>query len=221
MNLVRLQRAKSAVKVYVAFIIGLSAFVFLFSEWVLAEKTVKVKASYSTSPGLDDIRKDLAQLDAYASEGNYGAAGVLFGKDIKARDVYKVYLSRASKMSDELLDVRLTMLSRANTLSLQELGALAQRLSLNNNSFKRGFTHGEQQFQTYKLIEKAVTNLEDAITYWRISNRYRHWYRGSVTDHAADDEILKVKLETAMNAIDELKAIVEAREALTRDLVED
>lgn len=202
-------------------IIGLGLCCFLFTGWVLAEKTVKGQANYSDAAGLESVRKDLAQLDGFAATGQYGDAGVLIGKDIKARDVYRIYLSKASQMSGELMSVREKMTALTDTISLQELGALAQRLTLNNQRFKAGFTHGEQEFQTYKLIEKAVTNLEDAIKYWRISNQYRHLYRGSTQDKAADDEILRTKLETALNAVDELKAIVEARDALTRDLNED
>jgi len=215
------ERLVRLVKPSFALIIGVVGVIFLFSGWVLAEKTVRATASYSGAAELDAVKRDLAQLDAYASAGKYGDAGVLIGQDIKARDVYRLYLGRASQMSDELMSVRKTMLQQANTITLQQLGALAQRLTLNNLYFKRGFNHGEQQFQTYKLIEKAVGNLEDAINYWRISNRYRHIYRGGAMDRVADDEILKTKMETAMNAIDELKAIVEAREALTRDLTED
>jgi len=202
-------------------IIQVCLFLFLFTGWALAEKTVKVEANYSPSAGLESVKQDLAQLDDYASEGKYDEAGVLIGKDIKARDIYRVYLSRASQMSTELLSVREKISLQLDTLSLQELGALSQRLTLNNLRFKEGFSHGEQKFQTYKLIEKAVGNLEDAIFYWRTANRFRHLYRPGRSDQKADDEILKTKLETAMNAIDELKAIVEAREALTRDLTED
>lgn len=187
----------------------------------MAEKTVKVEANYTPSAGLESVKQDLSKLDEYASEGKYDEAGVLIGKDIKARDIYRAYLNRASQMSNELLSVREKMGWQLDTLSLQELGALSQRLALYNLRFKEGFSHGEQKFQTYKLIEKAVSNLEDAIFYWRTSNRFRHLYRAALSDKKVDDEILKTKLETAMNAIDELKAIVEAWEALTRDLTED
>ena len=209
------------VKRALSHIISICLFLFLFTGWAFAEKTVKVEANYSPSAGLESVKQDLAQLDGYASEGKYDEAGVLIGKDIKARDIYRGYLSRASEMSTELLSVREKMSLQLDTLSLQELGALSQRLTLNNLRFKEGFSHGEQKFQTYKLIEKAVSNLEDAIYYWRTSNRFRHLYRPAVTDKKIDDEVLKTKLETAMNAIEELKAIVEAREALTRDLTED
>lgn len=201
--------------------IGVCLAIFLFAGWVLAEKTVKVRANYSDLVGLESVRKDLAKLDAYASAGQYSDAGVLVGQDIKARDVYRVYLTRASQMSDELLSVRIKLDLQANTISLQQLGALAQRISLNNQQFKGTFRHGEEHFQTYQLIQKAVSNLEGAISYWRISNRYQRYYRGSVRDKTADDEILKTKLQIALNAIDELKIIVNTREALSRDLTED
>jgi hypothetical protein len=201
--------------------IGVGLVFFLFTGWVLAEKTVKVRANYSNMVGLASVKKDLAKLDAYATAGQYGDAGVLVGQDIKARDVYRAYLTRAGQMSDELLSVRVKLEMQANTISLQQLGALAQRLTLNNQQFKGAFRHGESHFQTYQLIEKAVKNLEDAINYWRISNRYQRFYRGSVQDKAADDEILKTKLQAALNAIDELKTIVKTREALSRDLTED
>ena len=143
------------------------------------------------------------------------------GQDIKARDVYRAYLSRASAMSEELLSVRTRFDSQADTISLQGLGALAQRMTLNNQQFKGSFRHGEEKFQTYQLIEKAVTHLEAAIQYWRIANRYQRDYRGGVQDKLVDDEVLKTKLQIALNAIDELKAIVETREALSRDLNDD
>lgn len=201
--------------------IGVALAIFLFAGWALAEKTVKVRANYSDLVGLESVKKDLAKLDGYAASGNYNEAGVLIGQDIKARDVYRAYLSRADQMSTELLSVRQRFDLQAGTISLQQLGALAQRLTLNNHQFKGTFKHGEDHFQTYHLIEKAVSNLEDAIAYWRIANHYNRFYRGGAQDKLVDDEILKTKLQTAMNAIDELKAIVNTREALSRDLTED
>ena len=193
----------------------------LFAGWALAAKTVKVRASYSDSVAIESVKKDLAKLDAYAASGNYGEAGVLVGKDIKARDVYRAYLTRAVVMSDELIGVRKQLAFQADTISLQQLGAVTQRLDLNNLHFKSSFQHGEDQFQTYQLIEKAIKNLDDAISYWRLANRYNRFYRGSLKEKMADDEVLKTKIQAAMIAIDELKAIAQTREALTRDLSED
>ncbi len=201
--------------------IGLCLVVLLFTGWALAARTVKVHANYASNAELESVRKDLAKLDAYAKAGRYSDAGVLVGQDIKARDVYRIYLSRAGAMSEELLKVRTRLDHQADTISLQGLGALVQRMTLSNQEFKGSFRHGEEKFQTYQLIEKAITNLEEAIRYWRIANRYQRFYRGGAQERAADDEILKTKLQTALNAIDELKTIVETREALSRDLNDD
>jgi hypothetical protein len=103
---------------------------------------------------------------------------------------------------------------------LQQLGAFTQSLSAENLHFKGSFTHGEEKFQTYQLIQTAIHNLEDASNYWRIANRYRSLYRGSLREHMEDDQILKLKIQTALNAIDELKNIVHTRESLSKDLTD-
>ncbi len=170
---------------------------------------------------LDTIRADLGKIDAHISAGDYAEASALVGQDIKARDIYTEYLAKASGISENLLRIRKQIELNDRTLTLQQLGALTQRLSAENMRFRDSFTHGQEKFQTYLLIQKAIENLEDAIRYWRISNHYRYIYRGSLMEQAEDDEILKIKIQTALNAIDELKGIMATREALGKDLEEN
>lgn len=169
---------------------------------------------------LESIRADLSKIDAHISTGEFSEASTLVGKDIKARDIYYQYLQKASGISESLLRIRKKIEFNDRTLTLQQLGALTQRLSAENMHFRDSFTHGQEKFQTYQLIEKAIHNLEDAINYWRVSNQYRFLYRGSVMEQAEDDEILKIKIQTAMNAIAELETIMQTREALGKDLEE-
>lgn len=201
--------------------IGLAGALLLLSGWGLADKTVKASAQYAQKAELETVRNDLAKIDSYVSEGIYGSASVIVGRDIKARDIYRSYLDKAGELSQKLVEVRRKLDLPEKNLSLQELGALTQQLSLQNLHFKDRFAHGEEHFQTYGLIQKAIRNLEDAIHYWRISNHYRSVSRGSMRERLEDDEILQMKLQAAMNAIDELKVITETRQALSRDLAED
>jgi hypothetical protein len=187
----------------------------------MAEKTVQAGAHYTDKAELDAVRNDLDQIDRLSAGGDYSNASVIIGQDIKARDIYRLYLAQAAEISEELLSVRVRLQEQADTVTLQQLGALTQRLTLDNSKFKGTFRHGEQHFQTYQLIQKAVTNLEDAIHYWRLSNHYRRFFRGSSKEHAEDDEILKIKLQTALNTIDELKAIMDTREALGKTLTDE
>lgn len=193
----------------------------LFTEWGVAQKTVRAGAYYSNKAELVSLKRDLDQIDGYASQGLYGEASVVVGKDIKARGIYRQYLKQAAAISDELLTVKRKMDLQAGTVTLQQLGAICQKVSLTNSRFRGTFQHGEDHFQTYQLIQKAVSNLEAAISYWRIANRYRKVYRGGATERAEDDEILKTKLSLAMNAIEELKTIMETRKALSDNLEED
>jgi hypothetical protein len=203
--------------------IGLLLTLFLFHERAVADhsvvtdQSVRAKASFTEGNSTDELRRDLAQIDQKAAEGMYGEASVLVGRNIKARDIYKNYLERAEGISGQLLSVRPRL---TETFTLQQLGAFTQSLSAENLRFKGTFTHGEEKFQTYQLIQTAIHNLEDASNYWRIANRYRSLYRGSLREHMEDDQILKLKIQTALNAIDELKSIVHTRESLSKDLTD-
>ncbi|WP_373532132.1 hypothetical protein [Vampirovibrio sp.] len=193
----------------------------LFSEWGVAEKTVQAEARYQNPTDLEILKNDLNKLDNLASDGLWGEASVIVGQDIRARDIYTRYVEKAAKISGELLKVGKRLSEEDATVSLQQLGAICQKVSLTNTRFKNTFQHGEEQFQTYQLIQKAIGNLESAISYWRVSNRYRKIYRGGARERLEDDEILKTKLLTATNAIDELKTIMTTQEALSRNLEEE
>ncbi len=201
--------------------IGLFGLVLLFSGWAIAESAVKAGASYSEKKELEAVYRDLEKVDAYASQENYLNASVIVGRDIKARSLYRNYLKRAAGISENLLTVRQKMDFSGQTLTLQQLGALTQGVSAENLRFRDGFLHGEEHFYTYRLIQKAITNLEDAIYYWRTANHYRTTQRGTQKERLEDDEILRFKLQTAMNAIDELSAIIKTRDALNKDLTEE
>jgi hypothetical protein len=201
--------------------IGIFLAFFLFAGWGVAEVTVHTGVQYTDKAELEAIKRDLDKIDQASADGNYADASVIVGRDIKARDIYRLYLERASSLSEELLAIRQRLEGQENTLSLQELGAITQRLSLDNLGFKGTFKHGEERFQTYQLIQKAIINLEEAIDYWRTANHYRRFFRGGQWERVEDDQILKTKLQTAMNTIDELKGIIDTRNALSKDLLEE
>jgi glutamate mutase epsilon subunit len=203
------------------FSISLTLALLLFSGRGMAEQTVKTGAHFTEQPNMAEIRQDLNKIDSYSADGGYVNASVIVGRSIKARDIYRSYLERAAVLSGGLLKVRQHLDLNDRSMTLQELGAMTQRLSAENLHFRGSFHHGEERFQTYRLIEKAITNLEDALNYWRAANKYRPLYRGSAREVREDDEVLRIKLQTAVNAIDELKIIEDTREALSKDLTED
>jgi hypothetical protein len=145
--------------------------------------------------------------------------------DVKARDVYRQYLAKASHISAELLNLRdqldKSSLKINNEFTLQRLAALSQQISLDHQAFQSGFEHCEDSFYSYRLIDKAVKNLADAVRYWRLSQRYQTMYRGSANEQASDDEVLILKLTAARQAIDELKTVMDVRQALDADLKEE
>lgn len=208
-------------KKHTGFIIFLSLQLCLFAGWAMAEKTVTAKARISSDAELAQLKQDLDKLDTLVSQGLVGEASVLVGQEIRARDIYRRYLDKAASMSQELLRVNEKINTAGQDISLQQLGAICQKVSLANLRFKSAFQHGEDQFQSYQLIQTALSNLEAATEYWRVSNRYRKVYRGGAKEQMEDDEILRVRLLKAVNAIDELKTLMETRAALSKNLEED
>jgi hypothetical protein len=147
--------------------------------------------------------------------------GIIVGGEIKPHDRYRAYLAHAAEISRDLLHVRDILESQGRRLNLQQLGALTQRLSVGRDRFRESLAPGEETFETYRLINRAVTSLEEAIVYWRVANRYRPWLRGSLAERAEDEDILQLKLQAAVNAIDALGDVVKMRQTLSRDLDED
>jgi hypothetical protein len=208
-------------KKYTGNIIFLSFLLCLFTGWAVAEKTMTAKARISSDAELAQLKQDLDKLDTLVSQGLVGEASVLVGQEIRARDIYRRYLDKAASMSQELLRVNEKINTAGQDISLQQLGAICQKVSLANLRFKSTFQHGEDQFQSYQLIQEALSNLEAATEYWRVSNRYRKVYRGGAKEQMEDDEILRVRLLKAVNAIDELKTLMDTRAALSKNLEED
>ncbi len=202
-------------------IIFLSLLLCLFTGWAVAQKTMTAKARISSDAELAQLKQDLDKLDTLVSQGLVGEASVVAGQEIRARDIYRRYLDKAASMSQELLRVNQKINTAGQDISLQQLGAICQKVSLANLRFKSTFQLGEDQFQSYRLIQEALTNLEAATEYWRVSNRFRKVHRGGAKEQMEDDEILRVRLLKAVNAIEELKRLMDTRAALSKDLEED
>ncbi|MBY0449421.1 MAG: hypothetical protein K2X01_02190 [Cyanobacteria bacterium] len=137
---------------------------------------------------------------------------------IRARDVYRRYMTQAADVSQQLLHVRQDILVNGGSVSLQRLGAISQGLNSQNVLLKNALQNGETDFESYQLIQKAIAALDDATQYWRSANRYRPIYRGAGFEENEDNQLLKVKLQTAMTAIEQLQRIVDTQNTLQKGL---
>jgi cell division FtsZ-interacting protein ZapD len=157
------------------------------------------------------------------SEGDGAAENetLIIGEALKAPSRYHQYLLKAADISEELLSVREELLTDGGTMSLQQLGALAQDFSRQYDSFRNQLTPSEQKFQSAMLIETAVKSLNEAIDYWRTSNHFRRWGHGNYTDKIDDTQILQLKLQTANTAIGNLSGIVKTRQIFSRSFDTD
>jgi hypothetical protein len=163
---------------------------------------------------VQQVENRLKKLDGYVQSEPQFIPLQLDTTDIKIRDIYRNYLAKASAITQALLRFKSDADTHEREFTLQRLSAFSQELVAENNAFKNSFEHGEEQFESYQLIAKAILSVEDAAQYWKISSRYRVLYRGTTSDKASDDESLKIKLEAAFQAIERLQAIEEVRKAL-------
>lgn len=186
------------------------------TSWMLALANVSFSESLSPTPEAVKHR-----LQSEEKEMESIPDGVIVGGEIKLQDRYRAYLAHAAEISRDLLHVRDMLGSQDRRLNLQQLGALTQRLSVARDRFREGLVPGEETFESYRLINRAVTSLEEAIVYWRVANRYRPWLRSSLAERAEDEDILQLKLQAAVNAIDALEEVVKMRQTLSRELDED
>jgi hypothetical protein len=152
------------------------------------------------------VKNDLQKLDAVIYDSGVQGQPTLSAanNNLTAREIYRAYVTKAEALRTDLVRVKTRMDESDWNLSLQQLGAMAQQVATRNTRFSREFKYGEDGFYSYKLIEKAARALDDAVSYWREANKYRLLYRGTAREQAEDDEVLRVKLQTALSAIEEL-----------------
>ena len=70
--------------------------------------------------------------------------------------------------------------------------------------------------QSYQLIDQAVRSLDEAVTYWRSVRQYRAQYRGAAWEETDDDEVIRIKLETALTASDALAQLQDTQAILKK-----
>lgn len=171
-----------------------------------------------------DVQAELQKIDGYIQSSPNSEAQnnevLNHSQPLKPRDLYRQYIAKTSQISQQLLRLKQESDTRKGGFSLQRLGALTQSLAAENANLNQQIRQGETALQSYQLIQKAITTLEDTVAYWRVSNRYRSLYRGTLQDKTDDDEILRVKLEAAFQAIEELKELEKVREALDKSLAD-
>lgn len=201
-------------------------------DWGAVERDPVAVPDDELTPEVRQVVDDLKKLDAVVYDGdvtgqssnastqdrliNSETGNSFATASLESRQIYRDYLIKSQKIRDDLLMVKSRMDSTNWTLSLQQLGALSQGVSAQNTRFSRMFNHGEEGFRSYQLIQKAIHSLEEAIGYWRLSQQYKKTFRATAREQAADDQVLKIKLQTALTAIEDLKALKDMQIALKK-----
>jgi len=170
------------------------------------------------------IEQDLNRMDYYATSiRDFPATGAPYQEftkrlkeaPLKVQDIYRNYLDEATPITQKLIQVLDRFETKPEGLSLQELGGFVQWLDAENQRFKGQFTHGETQFSSYQLIEQAVTDLHGVWQYWRLSENFKDNFRPTSLATLQDSQVIQVRLQSAKQAILQLKTLTELRTALT------
>jgi hypothetical protein len=136
-------------------------------------------------------------------------------------NAYRRYLKGIQPLMSDLFALKDNLDRMEQGFSVQQLAAAVASLHLKDELFKAGATPADLKRNSYQQIYKAIQAMDDAVTYWRTALQYRTTYRSNATDKVMDDELLRVKLSTAVIAIDKLKELEESRKALENTLNED
>lgn len=170
----------------------------------------------SSAENLELLKKDLENIEDISGSTRSPVVGQPF--KLRPYEIYRNYLKAIEPLSIELVAIQNRINAQQNIVSLQQLGALVQRVSIENQALKKTFQYGETEFDSYKTLQTAIHNLEDAIQYWRLANHHRRFSRSNTRYRSDDDEVLQLKLKTALNSIDNLVQAKKDFKATTLEL---
>lgn len=137
---------------------------------------------------------------------------------VKPKDIYSRYQQLAAALTAKLIRIKREAEQSNSSYSLQRLAAISHSVSVEHEALHVELEGGETQFQSYRLIQRAVLALEEATDYWRESNKAKDLGRGSQQEETMDQELIRLKLQTAMSAIDELQQFDKVRNTLDQNI---
>ncbi len=132
--------------------------------------------------------------------------------------MYANYVEAADPISQKLIHILERFEASPEGLSLQALGGYVQWLSAENKRFKDQFQYGEETFASYKLIQQATNDLVGVWQYWRLSDNFKESFRGTKRAAFQDNQVIRVRLQSAREAIVELKELSELRASLNKSV---
>jgi hypothetical protein len=181
--------------------------------------TVKAEESLPPASSSEQLKNDLSLLDGLLNiEPNPGQQqAILRNIPLRSQDTYRTYSKRLFALITTMNKINGVLTESAlSKITLQQVAALNHQLKLQHKQFRESFRHQEQQLYTYQLVLRAVLNLNDAVSYWQLSDRYKADTRGSSFEQLEDDEYLQVKLKGVLQSIAALKEIKDFNAMLER-----
>jgi hypothetical protein len=150
-------------------------------------------------------------------------SGVIVGQRFQTKpyEVYRAYLRQTEPMIKELVDLQKKLDQENRTVSLQLLSAMVQRVSIENTALKQVVLPQNRLLGSFLEIQLVVTSLEDAVQYWQAANRHRRFSRRNLLFRVEEDTVLRIKVKTALNAIESLAQTQNDLKAVSLELRKD
>lgn len=180
----------------------------------------------STPPGASDadlLEEKLQRIDEKGqSQGRRTFQIRATSSVVRPKNNYALYQRLAAGLVAKLLRIKAENDSQSTpySYSLQRLAAITHSVSVENQALHVALEGEENRYQSYQKILQAVTALEEATQYWRQSNEAQNLGRGSRQDTNQDQEIVRIKLQSAMGAIEELKEFEALKLTLDKNIRE-
>ena len=179
-----------------------------------------------TPPGVSDadlLEEKLQRIDEKGqSQGRRTFQIRATSSVVRPKNNYALYQRLAAGLVAKLLRIKAEndQQSTPYAYSLQRLAAITHSVTVENQALHVALEGEENRYQSYQKILQAVTSLEEATQYWRQSNEAQNLGRGSRQEATQDQEIVRIKLQSAMGAIEELKEFEALKMTLDKNIRE-
>lgn len=131
---------------------------------------------------------------------------------------YLRFLIVAQRVLDRLYLLNKRIGATDANITLQQLAAMTHEIRLEADRYNQRREPNTDSLYSAQLIQRAVENLQDAVYYWQATDKVRAPYRSTLREKMLDDEVLRVKVKTAVQAVEELKTLQDLAQSVDRHL---